>query len=188
MIELFFYLLVGLCVLVSFVLLHVYINARDRANLRLASAVRRFHDAADKLLKTPGDLPVPLARAISGMAKLAFRKETSHFLFAYLREDTNLTALRNSKTAEAERASDKYAAIKAQLRPELRPIVAELALAWFSIATDRNVLLAHKIRRELRRLSKDTKNGGAQKRIEDSEERFVLSFFLNHAKSDARAA
>jgi hypothetical protein len=172
--------------LISAFAFHRYVREREIANRELAQAVRTFHGAADKLLKTSDDLPEPLTAAIAAMAKLAFGRRTPKQLLRSVREEVSSVRARPGRKRVTTREIEQ---VKSSLRTELNTIVGELSLAWFSIVANQSVVYKILINRELKRgLTKYHNGSGNKDKIEESEQRVVLKEFLKQTSADLHAA
>ncbi len=111
----------------------------------MAAAVESFHLAAEKLLKTPEELPESLVKAIGSMARIAVSKRTPIHLLRHVQKQF-LTDAAMGKNGLAE---DRYANELRDLRPELQEITRELAIGWLTIVLNNNVMVGFLIRREV---------------------------------------
>jgi len=93
-------------------------------------ASQDFHDAAKKVLQTPGDLPDSVLDRLSIMSRTGFQRGS---------EKAFLSAIKAARAAPPEhgRPGDFIADLES-LRPELRALVLKAMAAWFNIMTHKS--------------------------------------------------
>lgn len=113
---------------------------RKLHNRLLAVASEEFFESAEKLMKTPDELPDPVLDMLSMMSRTGMSPGS---------ERVFLDALKRSRQGQTkDAASRKMSDAIGSMRKELQDIFRDAACAWFNVMTHKSTLYYQKIATE----------------------------------------
>jgi hypothetical protein len=126
--------------------LRAFLENRDVSSKLLALASKEFFDNAEKIMKTPEDVPDTVLDALKTMNDTMNNGEGSRALLHILREF-------NKQKAGALKQENNLAVELGKMREPLRDLFGMAVAGWLNYVTHRHFLYSRAINSELRKMA-----------------------------------
>ena len=154
--SLLFWVLLVLVALSCVVVSDYYVKSRTVSTKLLALACKEFFDNADKLLKTPEDLPDSVLEGLNTMSEFLDSGKGSRALLLILRKA-------NSDLDQGKHPSELRKDLT-KMRPELQEIFGCAVAGWLNFVTHRHFVLQQRIMIELTKMAIKQEHSGINER------------------------